>query len=88
MQTLLGPYRRLHHIFIPSHPTGRQLQAQPTASPVFLPSRPQLDRMPVSITSNFDSGNIILLDALNPADVRLEIATEPFTPHDKVAHSQ
>ena len=40
--------------------------------------------MPIDISSTMDGGNIIVMSAQDPADIRLKIIPEPYTPYDKV----
>lgn len=42
----------------------------------------------INVSSNFESGNIRVLDCARPDNVRLEIREEPFTPFDNTAHFQ
>ena len=42
----------------------------------------------LSISSALDGGNIRVVDASDPGNVRLEIVAEPFTEYDKRAHFQ
>ena len=40
--------------------------------------------MPIDISSTMDGGNIKVISAQDPGDVRLKINPEPYTPYDKV----
>ena len=44
--------------------------------------------MPIAISSALDGGNIRVLAASSPADVRLEIVPEPYTDADQTTHFQ